>query len=275
MKIIKKSLIVLIGIVTVSCSVDDVENRAVVKPSNAPELFTPENSKLFVLNVAEKDNVAERLVWSKANFGADVEVEYTIESSLTVDNFKSGSKTSVVASTKSVSFLDITNESLNKAVLELQTIDPAITPVPIVEISVRIKASLASGEPLYSNSIPLSVQPFVPTPAYIKYNSPTNTWGLIGAATPGGWNADTDLIWNDANKTWELEVDLIADQYKFRMNKAWTTNLGTNTANDGDPIESGLSEGGKNAGITTAGRYKVVLNFKNEIPTATVTLITP
>jgi hypothetical protein len=46
-------------------------------------------------------------------------------------------------------------------------------------------------------------------------------WGIIGAATPGGWPASTPLVYNPETQKWTLTADLTADALKFRANNNW------------------------------------------------------
>lgn len=53
------------------------------------------------------------------------------------------------------------------------------------------------------------------------------TIGLIGDATPGGWDNDTPMNRNPFNpELWELTVDMTAGSFKFRADTAWTLNWG-------------------------------------------------
>ncbi|MFT5999207.1 MAG: hypothetical protein ACI81P_001664 [Neolewinella sp.] len=79
-------------------------------------------------------------------------------------------------------------------------------------------------------------------------------WGLIGGATPGGWDTDTDMTYNPETGAWELEVALTGGQdIKFRANDAWELNYGDSGA------DGLLEENGDNIAITTDGFYKVSL----------------
>jgi len=91
------------------------------------------------------------------------------------------------------------------------------------------------------------------------------SWGVIGSATPGGWNDDTPMKYNNTTKTWSVTVNLVAGDIKFRKNHNW-----------------GLSLGGANGTLTsanganipvTAGNYTIVLNAKEaDLNTSTYTL---
>ena len=82
------------------------------------------------------------------------------------------------------------------------------------------------------------------------------SWGIIGNATPGGWDNDTDLVWNDATQTWDLSnIALNAGELKFRLNDGWDTNYGGS---------GGIAvPGGDNIAIPEAGNYKVSLDLVN------------
>ncbi|MEO0900396.1 MAG: RagB/SusD family nutrient uptake outer membrane protein [Bacteroidota bacterium] len=82
----------------------------------------------------------------------------------------------------------------------------------------------------------------------------TNTqWGLIGDATPGGWDNDTDMTYNAADNAWEITVELTAGEVKFRANDDWALNYGDTGS---DAI---LEEGGDNIAIPSAGLYTIKL----------------
>jgi starch-binding outer membrane protein SusE/F len=76
-----------------------------------------------------------------------------------------------------------------------------------------------------------------------------NSIGIIGSATAGGWDTDTELTKDNADPNiWKGNVDLIDGEVKFRANGAWTINWGgtdfpTGTgvqgSNDNIPVDSG------------------------------------
>jgi len=83
------------------------------------------------------------------------------------------------------------------------------------------------------------------------------SWGLVGDATPGGWDVDTDMTWNYANQTWEIaSVALVGGKdIKFRLNDGWTTNYGGTNGN--------LAAGGDNIKVAESGNYKIVFDLVN------------
>src|SRR5690606_35716528 len=80
-----------------------------------------------------------------------------------------------------------------------------------------------------------------------------DSWGLIGDATPGGWDNDTDLKFiNDGKGLWKLTVNLKVGEFKFRMNDAWDVNLGTK--------DGAVVNGGDNFKLSVAGNYTISLD---------------
>lgn len=78
--------------------------------------------------------------------------------------------------------------------------------------------------------------------------------GIIGDATAGGWDADQNMVWNDAAKQWEATLDLKAGKIKFRLNDGWDVNYG----GSGTPGVAKLN--GDDMSISAAGTYKIIFN---------------
>ncbi len=91
--------------------------------------------------------------------------------------------------------------------------------------------------------------------AALTYSTELTNWGIIGAATPGGWDASTALTYNTTTQMWEGIVELTAGEFKFRANDAWTINYG------GDP--AAMSQDGANLSVGVAGTYLVKLNLSS------------
>ena len=79
--------------------------------------------------------------------------------------------------------------------------------------------------------------------------------GLVGDATPGGWDVDTDLAQDGNNPDlWKVDVILTDGEVKFRANHAWTISWG------GTDFPSGTAvPGGENIPVTE-GTYRVSFN---------------
>jgi hypothetical protein len=61
----------------------------------------------------------------------------------------------------------------------------------------------------------------------MTYHLMKTSWGIIGGATPGGWDADTPLTYNPETQTWSVTANMKADgSFKFRANNAWALDFG-------------------------------------------------
>lgn len=84
-------------------------------------------------------------------------------------------------------------------------------------------------------------------------------WAIIGDATPGGWDTDTDMKYiNDGKGGWRITLNLKVGEFKFRLNDSWDVNLGGG---------ANLTKNGDNIKVTTAGSYTITLNVIPADPT--------
>lgn len=90
-----------------------------------------------------------------------------------------------------------------------------------------------------------------------------DTWGLIGTATPGGWDSSTPMTYDAASKTWSKTVHLVNGALKFRANNAWDVNYGP----AGDQLQGTLTTTDAAVSISEAGSYTVRVDFtRSEAP---------
>ncbi|MEL6142335.1 MAG: SusE domain-containing protein [Bacteroidota bacterium] len=64
----------------------------------------------------------------------------------------------------------------------------------------------------------------------LTYSATKTDWGLIGSATPNGWDADQDMTYDPATGIYSITLDLVAGEIKFRANDDWAINLGDTNA---------------------------------------------
>ena len=91
------------------------------------------------------------------------------------------------------------------------------------------------------------------TPKVTK-NFSFNTLGVIGDATPTGWDADTDMQFNPEKQRFYVDLTLIDGKIKFRADDAWDVNWGG--------AEGVLSAGGADIAVT-AGDYRIYVNLND------------
>jgi hypothetical protein len=97
----------------------------------------------------------------------------------------------------------------------------------------------------------------------LTWSATTTTWSVIGAATPGGWDADSPLTFNPITNTWTATLDLKAGELKFRANNAWDINYGDGDSKNGAAADGLLDLNADNIVVPSAGRYLVTLNLSN------------
>ncbi len=84
-------------------------------------------------------------------------------------------------------------------------------------------------------------------------------WGVIGSATPGGWDNDTNMEYDATSRLLVATINLSAGDIKFRANDAWTLNMGDNGANGSAEYD------GANIVIAAAGNYTITLDLKGPV----------
>jgi hypothetical protein len=106
------------------------------------------------------------------------------------------------------------------------------------------------------------------------YSSVLANFGVIGDATPTGWNSDTDFVYNPTTKTYVINsIALTASGvFKFRANDDWIIKFqpenGDQTLVSGTAVKSFLSSEGTVTGdpaykVSQAGNYRIELDLHN------------
>jgi len=106
----------------------------------------------------------------------------------------------------------------------------------------------------------------------LTYTSKAYNIGLIGDATPNGWNApDSKMAYDAKTGSWFISITLVNGTCKFRMNDAWDQgiNLGIGTGYSIDNLWNNSSS--SNIPVT-AGNYTVRLYIDNTPLRVTFTL---
>ncbi|KMQ67754.1 hypothetical protein ACM39_13025 [Chryseobacterium sp. FH2] len=106
------------------------------------------------------------------------------------------------------------------------------------------------------------------------YSSILANFGVIGDATPTGWNSDTDFVYNPTTKTFIINSIALNNTgvFKFRANDDWAIKFQPESADQtlisGTGVQSYLSAEGTVTGdpgykVTEAGNYKIELDLHN------------
>lgn len=223
MKNITKSLIALFAVLAISCSSDDVEDRPVIEALDGPALIAPDGGS-YVLNIESANNLAERFMWTPANYGQSVAINYEIELDVAdgIDEFQTPRSLGSV----------IGANQLAVSVVTLNTAAIALGGAPLVEgqYVVRVKASVNSTfEAIYSQPVTISITPFQ---AFV----PMQNLYIVGTATEFGFanNAGNTPMFRDASdqNLFHLRAYFTAGELKLLSTLgAWQPQYGAGEGN--------------------------------------------
>ena len=250
MKNITKSLFLLLSVFAVSCSGDDVEDRPVIVPTDAPVLTAPDGGE-YVLTIEDAALQADRFVWTSANFDQDVAITYTLELDLAGNEFAAPQTLGSVVGENSIA---VSVETLNGAAMSAggTEFEPG-------QYEIRVKASVNDTfEALYSEPVTFTITPYVLYPFKDLY--------LVGSATATGWDNTATLnmypLYRDPanNDVYYYTGYFAAGEFKLVREKgSWAPSYGTNGTNlvyratEGDPDPSNIP-------VATAGYYSLTVN---------------
>ncbi len=88
----------------------------------------------------------------------------------------------------------------------------------------------------------------------VSKNFSFNSLGVIGDATPTGWDADTDMVFNAEKQRFYVDLTLVDGTIKFRADDDWAVNWGG--------ADGALVSGGDNIAVT-AGDYRIYVNLND------------
>ncbi|MFT3822681.1 MAG: SusE domain-containing protein [Chitinophagaceae bacterium] len=107
---------------------------------------------------------------------------------------------------------------------------------------------------------------------YLTANLNTNTWtatkttwGILGDATPGSWNTDTQLSYDATIQVWKVTVNMFQNgSFKFRANNAWALDFGIDNSGKllyADNPFLGYTAGLNNLTVPSDGNYTITLDL--------------
>ena len=90
----------------------------------------------------------------------------------------------------------------------------------------------------------------------MTYSLTQTVWGVIGDATAGGWDSQTNMTYNSASQTFQLVTNLSSGgAFKFRGTSDWSVNYGS------DAADGTLQMGGANIPVDLTSDYVIELNL--------------
>lgn len=232
-----------VKVVSSQANNNETKNSAITNIAVTPygDLTLTSTALSVTANPATASLVGATLNWGTALSGLSVVKQYEIQYAKSGTNFSSPNTSNATSFSKSFSQFD-----LNLIALGYGT---ALGMEGSVDF--RIKATLPEQNlTAFSNIITVKVTP----------NISFNSIGVVGDATAGGWDTDTDMYRPDAaNKPADWTVTLYltgGKSAKFRADDKWVSNWGATAFPSGTAILGSSA----NVAIGTSGYYSVNFN---------------
>lgn len=152
------------------------------------------NPAAVTTNAGTPSQTAATFTWNKGFSGFSGVITYQLQYAKGGTSFATPTTIDVTGLSKSFTHLELNNIALGYS----------IAPSVSGNVDFRIKATNELNVVNFSTVVTVAVTPYVAT----------NSVGIIGAATPGGWGADTDMYRPDASKPseWQVIVKLTGGQ---------------------------------------------------------------
>lgn len=101
----------------------------------------------------------------------------------------------------------------------------------------------------------------------MTYSITPTTWSILGDATPGGWDTDTQLEYDASNEVWTVTAEMSSSgSFKFRANNAWDLDFGLDSdgklAYANHPVY-GYNEQTANITVPSSGNYTIWLSLSD------------
>ena len=189
------------------------------------------SASTLVLDKTQSNTTALTVSWETKDLGVQLAPVYTVE----FENIATG-KINPLSAERSP--FTLTVKELNEYLVGLGLKTGVAT-----DVRVLVRAALSDQRSLVATKT-LKVTPYFDE---IK----ASEWGVVGSATPNGWNGPDIKMWNSTDGNLVAYATLSAGEIKFRKNNDWGVNLGGSNGT--------LSSGGSNIAVT-AGTYKITIN---------------
>ena len=189
------------------------------------------SASTLVLDKTQSNTTALTVSWETKDLGVQLAPVYTVE----FENIATG-KSKPLSAERSP--FTLTVKELNEYLVGLGLKTGVAT-----DVRVLVRAALSDQRSLVSTKT-LKVTP------YFDEIKPSE-WGVVGSATPNGWNGPDIKMWNSTDGNLVAYATLSAGKIKFRKNNDWGVNLGGSNGT--------LSSGGADIAVA-AGTYKITIN---------------
>ena len=98
-----------------------------------------------------------------------------------------------------------------------------------------------------------------------KWTYTKTTWSILGDASPGGWDTDTQLTYDPVKQVWTVTCDMVSTgSFKFRANNAWAIDFGIDASGKlafADSPVYDYDASVKNITVPVSGNYTITLDL--------------
>jgi hypothetical protein len=269
MKLFSKTILLSLSLMMVLWGCKKDENQIFFEGGKSPVL-TSTAAATVVLDIANKDNVFSTFRWTNPNFqfttgNSSQDVTYTLQ----VDT---STAASTFASSKMQEVVISKDLSRSFTVKEFNTILAKLGLAENVAkgIDIRIKATIGSAVPVYSNVIKMTVTPYLD----VIYPVPANLF-ITGSATPLNWQCGCASDGTGATQrftkinayTFELTITLNGGQSYLLLPVygSWSAKYGgAGSANNSNNVNGDdfRPNGSDLLAPPTTKSYKITVDFK-------------
>lgn len=231
----------------VACS--DDEEKPVLRDAStfvAPVLKNASTADAVVFLPENANDLFEKFEWDRTGYGIQLATNYVLEID-TDEDFENPQRLRETTTDSA----RITVANFNNAMLAL-----GLPGFEESTVYLRVKSTIRGhdAEPKFSQVVSRTATTYQASEC-----GNFCTIGLIGSATPGGWDIDTDMRLADSEGvdkyTWTVTLYLNTGDVKFRASDDWADNWGAS-----DFPEGTGTPGGPDIPIGTPGYYRITFN---------------
>ncbi len=229
-------LFIVTVVLTTSCS----KRELVTLESDANTTVSLSETSLE-LTIENADTEALTVSWTEPDFGFDAAPTYKVLIDFAGGDFNNAQ-----------SFVAVDALSLSLSVGDLNAKLQALEAEPDVpqDFDIRVLTILSNYSDILSDPATVTLTP------YADLLDLSTDWGIVGSATPSGWDApDIPMYQTGTEGVYVAYAFLNVGEFKFRKNEDWAINYGD------DGADGSLDIDGGNIVVDQAGNYKVVLNL--------------
>lgn len=239
-------LLALIGMGGLLTSCEKEEVQAMLNPAAAPVVSLSSQTLVLTKDNADKD--ALTVSWPKPDYGFAAAASYSILIDKKGGNFSNAAAFAIGNELKKT----FKTAELNAALLKL-----GLKAGTAADLDVKVEAVLGPTTTITSN-----LSSFKATAYLDKLDLSTN-WGVVGSATPGGWNGpDLPFYKTDKTDVFVAYVALEDGEIKFRQDNKWDVNYGgTNGVASQNGANITVKKGNYRITFDLAGKKYSVENF--------------